>query len=769
MNLTTILVCIFFIQMYAAALSQEISISMRDGHLEDVIQQLRKQTNYSFFYKADYMKQAKPITVDLRNVPIKEALPIIFSGQPFKYVLKDKAIIIQYQHQLNKDVMAKPMIQDIVFGVVKDLEGPLPGVSVLVEGTSRGTSTDTEGKYSIAANNGDTLIFRNIGYKELRIRITQSTMDIQMEKVNAGLDEVVVVGYGTQKKASVTGSVAMVNSDELTKTPIAQVSNMLAGRVPGLVAVQSSGLPGGDASSLNIRGFGAPLILIDNVEGNMNALDQNEIESITFLKDASAAVYGSRAGNGVILVTTKRGSETAPTIMFNQGATFQSVTNMLKPASSGQNAELIREEHLQSGKPEETARFTQEEVELFYAGTNPDYANTNWLKEVARKYAPQQQYNLSVKGGSGKVNYYGFLGFLDQESMFKHNGGEYKRYNIRSNVDANISNGLKLQIDLASIISDRDFPWRSDERESSVWQDFWNTEPYYPSSLPDPTKIPYANGSGTGGVHVTSNSEISGYRKTNTQYLTGNVSLQYQVPYVKGLSLKALGNYRQDYTFQKVFERLVDTWTYNHESDIYTLAGSGNSPKLTHRDNRSRVLTGQFYVNFDREIAVDHHLSAMALYEVIDYYSDNILAGRENYLTSTVDYLFAGGVAVQRADGSAAEMGRASYVGRLNYSFLGKYLLESTIRIDESAKFNKDSRRGIFPSISAGWRLSEEEFIKTGLPFVNDLKLRLSYSQTGNDAAVGNFPYLSGYNFGTGYVFGNAVKQSIIVSLNSEG
>lgn len=754
----------------ASAFSQTITFSGKNVALKTIFNEIRQQTGYVVFYDANVLKGARAVSINAQNMALENFFQLILKNQPLEYAIRNKTIVIS-KKSVNAPLQADKLNADLsapipITGKVVDREQkPIEGVTILIKNSTSGTSTGKDGSFSLSVPDGNAvLVISYVGYTTQEIAVgKRRSFPILLVEAVSDISEVVVVGYGKQKKSSVTGAIATVTSEDLTRTPVAQVSNMLAGRVPGLTAIQTSGLPGSDASSLSIRGFGSPLVLIDNVEGNLNNIDQNEIESITFLKDASAAVYGSRAGNGVILVTTKRGSSGAPVITYNHGSSFQSVTNMLKPASSGQTAQMIREEHLQSGKPEATARFTQEQVDLFYAGTDPDYPNTDWLSVLTRKHAPQHQNNVSVRGGNDKVKYYGFLGMLDQESMFKKNGGEYKRYNLRSNVDAQIAENLNFQVDLTHIVEDRHFPWRTDEYSNSVWADLWNTEPFYPATLPDPNKIPYANGGGTGGAHVTSNRDISGYKRTQSNSTIGSMSLEYKVKQLPGLSFKAFGNYRQDYSFYKTFERLVETWTYNHSSGNYTSLGGANNPKLTHVNSRSRVLTGQLYANYSKTFAQHHQVSAMALYEIIDYSTDNILASRDNYLTSAVDYLFAGGINGQKSDGSASEMGRKSTVGRFNYSFKNKYLLESTVRIDESAKFNAESRRGVFPSVSLGWRMNQESFMEQALRSFDELKLRVSYSKTGNDA-VANFNYLSGYNFGSGYVFGNGANQSLLAT-----
>lgn len=647
--------------------------------------------------------------------------------------------------------------------VVDSNNNPLPGISILVKGTTIGTVTDIDGKYAFRNVSGNAiLVFSFIGMKTQEISVKGKTiLNVEMAEDAVGLEELVVVGYGSQKKINLTGSIATVSSKKLAVAPLASTTNTLAGRLPGLISKQESGLPGSDGASLSIRGFGAPLVIVDGVESSFNNIDANEIESVSVLKDAAAAVYGSRAGDGVIMVTTKRGSVDKPTITLQSSITLQGPTNMVKMASSGQMAELWREAHLNAGLPESSARFTEEEVQKFYSGTDSDYPNTDWWSIVGRDWAPQQQHNLSIQGGSDKIKYYGFLGYLNQQSIFKKNGGEYQRYNLRSNIDAKILDNLSLQIDLSSIIEKKDFPSRSDEKDNSVWTEYWNTEPFWAATLPDPDKIPFAGATGSIGYHYTTNSELSGYRKTDSQNLKATLSLKYDFKYVEGLSAKVFVNYNQDYQFFKHFSWGSDSWAYNHSNDSYSQKTTASAPQLVHRDTKNRTITGQFSLNYDRQITKDHHISAMALYELIDYYGDWISASRIDYKTSSIDYLFAGGLNNQRADGSASEMGRRSLIGRINYAYKSKYLLEGTLRMDESAKFDKDHRTGLFPSVSLGWRVSEENFIKDNVPFMDNLKLRLSYSETGKDDVV-NFAYLSGYQYGGTYLIGNKTSTGLI-------
>ncbi len=752
--------------------SAKLNLRLENASLEKVIWNIQKKTEFNFFYNSRDVKRVKNVSVNFSNATAGEILSAVLKGTGLTYEIVHKTVIIREAPQSPPPPADAPPEEELqqpekksLSGVVTDTDNmPMPGVTVIVKGTTMGTITDADGEFSISVPlDARTLQFSFVGMKTQEVAIgNQTEFRVTMEPESIGLEEVVAVGYGTQKRVNLTGSVATVDSEKLTVAPVASTTNALAGRLPGLIAKQESGLPGGDAARLSIRGFDSPLVIVDGVETSFNNIDASEIESISVLKDASAAIYGARAGNGVILVTTKRGTVGKPTIKLHSNYTIQGATHLPELASSGQMAELAREEHLNAGRPESTIRFTEEEVQKFYEGTDPDYPNTDWKEVVMRDWAPQHQHNLSVRGGSDKIKYYGFLGYLDQQSMFKKNGGEYQRYNIRSNIDAEITEKFNVQFDLSTIVEDRDFPHRSDERENSVWQEYWTTEPYWHSELPDETKFPYGGAGGAVGLHAMTNSEVIGYRRSDTQNLKGTLSGTYDFS-LEGLSAKAFVNYERNYSFWKQWDWLVDSYSYNYSNDTYTQRTTKSNRGLTYSDSKNRTITAQASLNYDNIFAEDHHVSALALYEMIDYRGNWVSSFRDGQKTFALDYAFAGSLANQRVNDGASEMGRTSYIGRVNYAYKSKYLLESTLRVDKSAKFSSEERTGIFPSVSAGWRISEENFLKDNLPALDNLKLRGSFSQTGNDA-VGNFQYLAGYQYGETYLMGSNATAGLVAT-----
>lgn len=314
----------------------------------------------------------------------------------------------------------------------------LPGVNVIIKGTSTGTVTDIDGNYSLKVPGTESVLeFSSVGFIQEEVTVGNSTViDISMVVDVTSLDEIVVVGYGTQKRAKITGAVAVVESEQLMKAPAANVSELLTGRTPGLITKQTSGIPGNDATTLSVRGFGTPLVLVDGVQTSFNRLDPNDIESVSVLKDASAAIYGARAGNGVILVTTKRGKEGAAKISYHGNMSFQNPTVLPKRVESWEYAELLREGELNFGL-EET--YTLEDIDKFRAGNDPNYVNEDWYDALYKNWVPMQQHNLSVNGGNENVKYFLSTGFMDQASLFQSGDWNFSRYNVRSNIDAKIT------------------------------------------------------------------------------------------------------------------------------------------------------------------------------------------------------------------------------------------------------------------------------------------------------------------------------------------
>ena len=765
MKLILVILLAAILQSFASGLYSQtttLSINLKNAKVETVLQQIEDQTEFIFLYSRSVIDVERPVDVDVKNAKIAEVLNLLFNGTDVDYQVDEKQIVLS-KKESNTNVNIQQ--HQSISGKVTDSSGsPLPGVSIVLKGTtSSATVTDPYGNFSLSNIPKETiLVFSFIGMETQEVAVLGKTnLEIKLAEKTIGLNEVVAVGYGTQKKSTLTGSVSSVKNAELIVAPMASTANTLAGRLPGLVSVQSSGQPGDDAANLSIRGFGSPLVIVDGIESNFNAIDANQIENISILKDGAASIYGARASNGVLLVTTKRGNNGKPIISLNTSFTQQSITSFPKMASSGQRAEMQSEAYLQSGRPPSRVPYTEQEIQKYYDGTDPQYPNTDWYTHLIRDYAPMQQHNISIRGGSDKIKYFGFLGMMDQESIWKSgNGQKYGRYNLQSNMDAQVTKNLSLRIDLQSTIEYRDYPWRSIDK--SMWDDFWDTSPMYPSVFPDPDKISNAGGGGTGGAHITTNSKLSGYDNKDNQSIKGTISLKYNFEQVPGLSANLFFNYNKGYYYTKTLAKPVPYYTYDYETALYAHVGTLNAvSRLDESFAQGRDITSQFSLEYNKVINTDHSIKALVLYEGIDQKYNSFGGGRSNLLTTSIDQLFAGDVASSTIDGSATENGRVSYVSRLNYDFKDKYLIEGIFRADASARFPKESRWGYFPSISAGWRLSEEKFISDRVNFIDNLKLRASYGESGNDN-VSNFAYLSTYKIGLPDIIGEKQVNGLI-------
>lgn len=653
--------------------------------------------------------------------------------------------------------------ENVVSGTINLDDGsPLPGATILEKGTTNGTQTDFEGQFSLKVTNKNAiLVVSFLGYTTIEKALGgKSTIKIILQESAQGLDEVVIVGYGTKKKSTLTGSISSVKGEQLVKTSVPNLTNTLAGQLPGLISKQQSGMPGRDAAIISIRGFGDALVIIDGMEGNINSLDPSSIESVNILKDGAASIYGARAGNGVILITTKRGTRGETIFDFNSTFTLQGLTRFPDKASSGQYTEMMSEIAKNSGT---TIPYTPEQIQNYYDEADPYlFPNTDWEDYLLRQWAPQQQHNLSVRGGSEKIKFYGFLGYLGQETVFKNSGGNFTRINAQSNVDAQITDQLSVKFDFASMNEVSKMPQQNlfgnRPEGGSVWDHYWDDLPIYPAEFPDKTKYSY-NGQ-NGQTQILSNREIFGRNDDikNDTYVT--LSLKYDFKFVEGLSANVFVNSRQIFSEFEYFQKPADFYTYEPTSDTYTIVGGFSDKALMNvSKNTDRVFTGNLSLNYDKIIKENHHISGLVLYEAIDYSGNFISGGRNNFLTPAIEQLFAGSTVGMNINGSGYEMGRKSVVVRANYSYKDKYFLETSFRADASAKFPEDTRWGYFPSTAIGWVITKEDFLKNS-NVLDNLKFRASYGQSGNDA-VGNFQYLAGYEYGFTNIF-SSVEQGIV-------
>lgn len=641
-----------------------------------------------------------------------------------------------------------------VTGTVTDATGePLIGVNVVVkENPTTGTITDMDGNYSLQPDGGKNLEFTYIGYASQSVSIGgRQIINIQLKEDSEALDEVVVVGYGTQKKSSLTGAISNVKSEELTRTTTPTTAGALVGKTPGISARQADGRPGASAT-IQIRNMGTPLYVIDGIqseEGQFNNIDVNDIESITVLKDASAAIYGLRAANGVVLVTTKTGKRGEKN-QINANA-YYGIQNFLRYPKVA-NAAQFYEGRMQADlNTWGSTNRTMDELNLWKQGEG-DYKNMDWQDFIVNKNAPIFYGNINASGGSEKINYYFALAHTDQDAMI--HGFNFKRTNFQSNVEANITSNLKVGTHLSGRLESR--------HNVGVpgLDDYW--QPYYAMFQNWPTQQAYANGN-PNYVNATRNNatgaaifdeSITGYTDDSWKTFMGNFFAEYKFP-IEGLTAKAAYNYWIARNDQEQFEYTYKVYTYDKENDSY-LESWGNQNPWRRRIKEERVeQTFQAQLNYDHTFNGKHHVSGVLGAETFVRKIDNLVYNtlpNNNYIPLTNNYTDMTYINTTMHEGA-----RAGYIFRAAYDYSSTYFAEFSGRYDGSYLFKKGHRWGFFPAVSAAWRLSEESFMADLREKIqlSNFKLRASWGQMGDDQyndsdIVSPFAYLDGYTYGDG-------------------
>ncbi|WP_131539818.1 SusC/RagA family TonB-linked outer membrane protein [Pedobacter nototheniae] len=666
---------------------------------------------------------------------------------------------------MSENVMASSLLQQgnredpiIVKGKVLDLSNsPIPGVTIRLKRNPRiGTSTNEEGFFSIKAEKNDTLIISSSGYRTHEYVLRGlSELTIKLQESIEQMDEVVVVGYGQQKRASVTGSVASISGKDLVTVKTPNVTNMLAGRLPGLRAVQRTGAPGDDGSSVDIRGYGSMLVIVDGVQRDFSQLNANDIESISILKDGAAAVYGFKGSNGVLLVTTKTGSESPARIEYNGFAGLQRVTRYPEMMNAYEYASLYNEAIYNTNPLGGVPAYTAQQLQAFENG-----GGTDWWGEMVRNNAPQSSHDLSISGGNSKLTYFTSVGYLNQGGILRSDDWSFSRYNFRSNITVEVAKGLKANLNVAGNFQDRKRPFEADNLFRQA-QMAVPTYTVYANNNPDYWQ---AVGDMANPVH-TSDIEQSGYEWRLRRQFNGSLTLSYQIPGIDGLQAKAMVAYDYNNSEWKTWKKDLSEYNYVPASGVYnksilrSLAGLESSLENYYKP------TQQYSLNYNKVFGGKNDISALVLYEL---YNDRVtsLTGKKDFTIGIIDDLDYGNKLNQSAGGLSKETSHAGLVGRVNYAFDKRYLAELSFRYDGSYKFVQSSRWGFFPGASLGWRVSEEPFFKKILPSFDNFKIRGSYAVVGDEGDFSAFQYLDGYVFSGNYVMGD---QGITLGLANRG
>lgn len=633
-----------------------------------------------------------------------------------------------------------------ITGEITDEKGPVIGVNIMEKGTSNGVVTDLSGKFSIKVPSGSTLVISYIGYVTQEIVVNESkNIDIKLIEDVHMIKEMVVVGYGTQTKATLTGAVSAISSEEIITTKNENVQNMLTGKVPGLRVVQNSAEPGQFNGSMDIRGLGAPLIVIDGVpRGNMARLNAEDIESVSVLKDASAAIYGVNSANGVILITTKKGEEGKINLNYSGNISWQMPSNFPELADAVDWMTLYNERSMHNVDGP-TRPYTDEQIEAYRSG---ELQSTNWRSKVFRDSAPQTDHTLSASGGSKNINFYASIGYQSQESFLKSNPINYEKYNLRSNVSAQITKNLKLELNLSGMM---------DERESSVYSSndivrgMWLMQPmdkvYYNE---EEGQYWQPTNKGLQNPVAMTNKDLVGRNSYKSKWFQSNASLRYDLPFVKGLYAKGMFSY--DYILNDNKEYIT----------AYALYDSGGNASYWNRQSDANNKVSRYFygkdatlwniqLGYDKQFG-KHNISALVLYEDTHKEGDNFYGNRQITLP-LLDQISNGTTENMQINqdagrGALYDYGYNSFVGRLKYDYAGKYLAEFTYRYESSSRFPDNSRWAGTPGVMGAWRVSEESFFKESpLKFINNFKIRGSYGKMLDDSATERYYHLQGYDY----------------------
>ncbi|HAI02426.1 MAG TPA: TonB-dependent receptor [Bacteroides sp.] len=645
-----------------------------------------------------------------------------------------------------------------VTGSVKDALGEyIIGASVLVKGTTNGTITDIDGNFSVSGvEKGSVLEISYIGYVSQSITINdEKPLQIILKEDSETLEEVVVVGYGVQKKANLTGAVTSMKSDELLKSRAANATTALVGQMPGLISKQASGEPGADDASIFIRGIAtfqgdaSPAYIIDGIErtsADFARMDPNDIESINVLKDAaSAAIFGMRGANGVIVITTKRGTDGKASIKYSGSVSIQTPTKLPEFANSYDYARLANQYF-------GSEIYSAEAIQKYKDGSDPElYPNTNWYDEMLTKNAIQNQHNISISGGNEKIRYYVSGGFLNQGGLWEDLN--YKRYNLRSNIDAQITKTTRLGVDVSGRLE------KSLNSGSSytIFKELVRNTPVLLCRYPDGT---FAFPDATHPNIVAANQPGGSYSKGETFVVDARVELEQELDFItEGLSAKGVMSYSRNNYTNKAWS--VSPYVYSKDANNEYVLNPRTSPSLNLTQNQTNYQEYQLQVNYNRSFGL-HNVTAMAMVLARKGFSSTSSMFRNSFDSEILDQINAGNTDGQTMNAVDSETARASYMARVNYNYASKYLVEFNIRRDGSENFAPDKRWGTFASASLGWVVSEEPFFESLKNTINFLKIRGSYGTLGNDNTGGvSFPFYSRFELYQGAVASNGFINNL--------
>jgi len=764
MKLTLFLSILTISQLWATETYSQmtkLTIKLEDVKISDALKEIENQSEFFFLYSPKLIDVEKRVNIDAQNQSVKDILSDIF-GKEVKFAVSDRQIILTPNDQ--SEVLSAYQQKRQITGTVTDKNGtPQIGVNIVITGSILGTTTDINGKYSIDVPEGSkSLTFTFIGMIPQEITIgTLTGINVTMVESAIGLEEVVVVGYGIQKKVNLTGSISSVSVTQLEAKPITNISSALQGEMAGVTVVQNNGQPGKDQGVIRIRGIGTlgnsdPMIVVDGIVSTMDNINPNDIESISVLKDAaSASIYGSRAANGVILVTTKKGKAGVTTVHYNTYFGKQKATRLPNFLPSWQASSFYNEALVNEGK---SPRYSDAEIQKFKDGSDPNnYPNTDWMSLFYNGSGLEQSHYLDVSGGNEKTQSFLSVGYLSQDGIVKNTGNtRYSTvYKISTKLGSRFSVNGNLSYTLENFKEPTDILHRGFQALIHGISRIGNVVPYkYTTGY-------YGHNDEGNPVAEVANGALG---QISSHFIKGIVDADLEI--VKGLHFKPLMGYQLTIDQSKYYYK--DMQFYDWQTGLPTLYQGPNA--LTVSNDFNNVVTLQGLLQYDKSWG-KNNLNVLSGYSQ-EYAHYSALQGyRKNFLNNSLTELNAGPISGQEATGTGFETALQSLFGRINYDYGKRYLIEANIRYDGSSRFAPGKRWGLFPSFSAGWRISEEKFFDPLKNLLSDLKFRGSWGILGNQNLntivnssgnpIGNYPYIPTINSGQNYDFGGVASTGI--------
>ena len=746
-----------------------LTLKMSNATTTEVLTEIEKRSEFIFFYQDGIIDDSRPVSINVRNETVDKILDKLLASTSNTYTIDDRQVFIVRSPALSasNDVVSaratqQPQTRNVTGRILNAAGDPIIGAAVQVSGNAASFSvSDAQGNYRLTNVPADAvLIVTYLGYQTAEVNSGVSgTLDIIMTEDTQLIDEVVVVGYGTQRKETLTGAVASISSDQIMTTKTDNLINNVQGKVAGLFIRQRTGEPGAFDSSVSIRGFGEPIVVIDGVVRNrgdwdksgsneLAQLNSEDIETFTVLKDGAAAIYGMNSANGVIIVTTKKGSSGAARVSYNGMFGIRRPTGMPDMVDAYTYRMMENEFQKNIGA---APKYDAETIQKYKDGIE-GYTDHDWIDMYLRKSVPSSNHTVSVRGGTDKVGYYASLGYSKDNGLIKSDIGYYNRYSLNASFNAKLNDNLKMNFSLTG---------RADKSQRESEPFIWtykslivNDRGVGPYTIGDPTKLSYVDPEGKNPAALI-DPDLEGYERNENQTAYATMDLTYTAPFLPGLSVNVLGSYDHRQENGSILNRKHQLWDY-YNSD--TPRGSRGSVAYENRMQLYHKTYGKVQINYNRKFG-DHSVAALAAGEASQERRDR-LTGRRNYENDfyTFDILDQASPAGATNSGLREFRRAAAFLGRANYDYAGKYMAEVMVRYDGSFRYAPAKRWSLFPSASVGWRISEESFLKDNVEWLNNMKLRASWGESGRDQ--GNlYEYMPAYTQAGnhGYIFSSTV------------